>query len=540
MTGRTIFRTSWLFVLPSVLVVAGSVLVAGVGKGAPKSTDAKSASAADVNRRNADGSTPLQWAVYDGDASEVKRLLGAGADVSLPNNYGATPMSLAAEVADTAILKLLLEAGANADSPNQDGQTALLTVARTGNVDAAKLLLDHGATIDAREGFGGQTALMWAAARRHPEMIELLLARGAGANLASTNRDYQRHVTAEGRPKSLDSGGLTALLYAARENCIACVDALLKGGADIDLPDPDGVSPLNVAIMNANWDLAKKLVDAGADVNQWDIYGEAALYNAVGFVARADGGRASIDPPNATKGMDVVRLLLDKGADPNMQLFFRPANVRGSTNGRGSTALIRAANSLDKPMVKLLLEHGADATLYTGDRQTPIHAVLAGGGGAAIALSNGAAAPGRGREDDAIELIKMFHDAGTDVNVVALVNHIEEVRGGSALHYAVRKRYKEVIKLLASYKIDMNLKDQDGLTALDYTQSRGFMPFMALQTPIFKDEAALLRELGATVLMPKDPVWPVLGPPQGMWPDIWPLGEPVAHEPIYQHKKLAD
>ena len=81
----------------------------------------------------------------------------------------------------------------------------------------------------------------------------------------------------------------------------------------------------------------------------------------------------------------------------------------------------------------------------------------------------------------------------------------------------------------------MNATDQDGLTALDYTQSRGFMPFMALQTPIYKEEAALLRELGATKQMAKSPSWPVLGPPQGVWPDIWPLGESQVHEPIYKH-----
>jgi ankyrin repeat protein len=142
---------------------------------------------------------------------------------------------------------------------------------------------------------------------------------------------------------------------------------------------------------------------------------------------------------------------------------------------------------------------------------------------------------GRVPEKTALELVKTLHDAGTDVNVVALVNHMEEVRGGSALHFAVRKRYKEVIKLLAAYGIDMNLQDQDGLTALDYTQSRGFMPFMANQTPVYKDEAALLRELGATVMMKQDPVWPVLGPPQGLWADIPPLGEPVVHEPVYRH-----
>jgi ankyrin repeat protein len=168
----------------------------------------------------------------------------------------------------------------------------------------------------------------------------------------------------------------------------------------------------------------------------------------------------------------------------------------------------------------LLLEHGADATIYQADRQTPIHAVLAG----------------RANEKDAIELIKLFHEAGTDIDVVALIVHIEEVRGGSALHYAVRKRYKEVIRLLASLGADMNLKDQDGLTALDYTQSRGFMPFMAIQTPLYEDEAALLRELGAHVTMAKEPVWPVLGPPQGMWVDIWPVGEPVEHPPVYTHR----
>jgi ankyrin repeat protein len=130
----------------------------------------------DVNRRNPDGSTPLQWAVFKGDVAEARRLLRAGADVSLANNYGATPMSLAAEVGNTDMLKVLLEVGADADSPNPDGQTALQAVARTGNVEAAQLLLSRGATVDAREKWGGQTALMWASARRHPEMMRLPIA----------------------------------------------------------------------------------------------------------------------------------------------------------------------------------------------------------------------------------------------------------------------------------------------------------------------------------------------------------------------------
>jgi ankyrin repeat protein len=472
----------------------------------------------DVNHRDVDGSTRLQWAVHAGDIAEVKRLLRSGADVSLANNYGATPMSLAAEVGNTEILKLLLDAGADADSPNPDGQTALLAVARTGNVEAAQVLLHHGATVDAREKWGGQTALMWASARRHPEMMQLLISKGADVNARSIDRNYQRHVTAEGRPKRLDSGGLTPLLYAARENCTACVEVLLKNHADIELPDPDGVSPLLVAIMNANWDLARQLILAGADVNQWDIYGEAPLFTAIGLRNRIDGGHASIDPLNKTDGLTIVKALVEHGADPNMQLFFKPADVRGTTSTRGSTPLIHAANNGDLEVVKLLLEHGADATIYIADRQTPIHGVLAG----------------RASEQQALALIRILHKAGADVNVIALVNHREEIRGGTALHYAVRKRYKEVIKELASYGIDMDAKDQDGLTALDYTQSRGFMPFMALQTPVYKEEAALLRELGATKLMDRSPVWPVLGPPQGIWADIWPLGESQVHEPVYK------
>ena len=475
---------------------------------------------ADVNRRNPDGSTPLQWAVYEGNLAEVKRLLRAGANVSIANNYGATPMGLAAEVGNADMIAVLLEAGANADSPDPDGMTALQMVARTGNVKAAQLLLDAGATIDARENWGGQTALMWASARRHPAMMQFLISKGADVNARSTVRDYQRHIQAEGRPKSLDSGGLTPLLYAARENCLACVEVLLKSGADINLPDPDGVSPLLVAILNANWDLAERLIVAGADVNQWDIFGETPLFTAVNLRSRLDGGRgASIDPINKTTGTAIVKMLLERGANPNAQLFFQPANLSGNTNTRGSTPLIRAANNGDTEMVKLLLEHGADASIMMADRQTPIHAVIAG----------------RSNEKQALELINLLHKAGADVNVVALINHPQEIRGGTALHYAVRKRQKEVIKLLASLKIDMNAVDQDGLTALDYTQSRGFMPFMALQTPIFKEEAQLLRDLGATKLMDRSPMWPVLGPPQGVWTDIWPLGESAVHDPVYKH-----
>lgn len=148
----------------------------------------------DVNERGPDGSTPLQWAVYDQDVEKIRELIRAGADVNAANNFGANAMQLAAEVAHREILDLLLDAGADVDSPNPEGQTALMLVARTGDVAAAKLLVKNGATIDARESWGQQTALMWASARRHPAMMDLLIREGADINAISAVRDYNSHV----------------------------------------------------------------------------------------------------------------------------------------------------------------------------------------------------------------------------------------------------------------------------------------------------------------------------------------------------------
>jgi ankyrin repeat protein len=133
----------------------------------------------DVNARLPDGSTPLQWAVYRRDAGKVQQLLRAGADVSLANNYGATAMSIAAEAGDANIIRMLLKAKADPDSPNAEGQTALMAVARTGNVEAATLLVRAGAKVNAREKWGNQSALMWAAAQRQPEMVRFLVRLGA-------------------------------------------------------------------------------------------------------------------------------------------------------------------------------------------------------------------------------------------------------------------------------------------------------------------------------------------------------------------------
>jgi ankyrin repeat protein len=472
--------------------------------------------------RGPDGSTPLQWAVYRNDVAEVKRLLKSGAKVAEANNYGATPMEMAAETGNTPILTLLIAGGANADSANAEGQTALMAVARTGNLEAAKLLISHGATVDAKERWGGQTALMWASARRHPEMMELLIAHGANVNAKSAWRYWERHVTAESRAKRTNAGGLTALMYAARENCPECIEVLLKHHVDVDLPDPDGVAPVTFAILNRNWDIARRLIEAGADVNQWDIYGQAPLYAAVVNSNIAPpglfgGGPAMnpLDPPEKATGRDIVALLLDKGANPNMQLFMRPAGRGAGGAARGSTALMAAAAEDDAALVKLLLKHGADAKLYQADNQTPLMAALGGrgsfgGGGAANAFG-------------AAEVLKLLHDAGADVNVMSLQHHLLRTRGGTALHFAVRANAPQAVKLLVSWGIDVNAKDPDGLTALDYAMGRGYVPFLQQAQPPRLEMAKLLRDSGATVELAKIPEWPPVGPPIGYEATIWPL-----------------
>ncbi len=205
-----------------------------------------------------DGSTPLQWAVFEGNIVEVKRLLAAGADPNAVNDYGVDAMQLAADASDTELLRLLLKAGANPNSVNPDGETVLHLVARSGNLDAAKLLVNAGAQVDARERFGGQTPLMWATARRHPDLVQFLASKGADVNARSAVRDYLRVATAESRAKHLDRGGFTPLMYAARENCRECVPILLKHRADVSVPDPAGMPPLFIAMMNGNWDIAKR------------------------------------------------------------------------------------------------------------------------------------------------------------------------------------------------------------------------------------------------------------------------------------------
>ena len=306
------------------------------------------------------------------DPDLVRQLLRAGAKAGSRNDYGATPLSEAALLGNTDIVRMLLEAGADVESPNPDGQTALMLVARTGNVEAATLLLARGATVDARERWRDQTALMWAVAQRQPAMVEMLLAAGADAEALSKVNEWQRQVSAEPRALHRPAGGLTPLLFAAREGCGDCARLLLDRGARIDAGDPEGNTPLILAILNMHFDLAAYLLDRGADPHRWDIFGRSPLYAAVDMHTIPRGGRPDGPSPDTTTALQLVERLLAAGVNPNAQLKLLPP-MRHVIDDRaidssiviGATPLLRAAKALDAPVIDLLLRHGAAWTSRT-------------------------------------------------------------------------------------------------------------------------------------------------------------------------------
>ena len=463
---------------------------------------------ANARTRDVDGTTALHWAAHVADAQLAHALLQAGADPKARNDYGATPMSAAAEVGATAVLKELLDAHADVESPNSAGQTALMVVARTGRLDAAELLLKHGAKVDAREQWGGQTALMWAAAQSQPEMIRLLVKHGAEVNARATSRDWQRRVTAEGRPKDMTHGGLTPLLYAAREGCLACVRELVNHKADLNLWDPDGITPLVMALLNIHWDVARYLVEAGADVNLWDIYGRTPLWCAVDMNTLPHGRRIDLPALDDTTGLQMVQMLLDKGANPNAQLKLRAPHRQVAFDrytepmlNVGATPLLRAAKAGDVPVVKLLLQHGALPDLPNFNGDTPLMAASG---------KDWINAPTRGAfftQDEAIKVYTLLRAAGADVKART---HFDQ----TALHSAALHGWNEIVKRLVADGADVDAQDDNTLTPLDFAMGRIPKEFNAVIAVPRPDTVALLKSLGARLEHPNLPPWPAASTPK--------------------------
>jgi uncharacterized protein len=447
------------------------------------------ATAQTVFEDTGDGTTPLHWAVYHNQVREVDKLIAAGADVNARNDYGSSPLSEAAITGNVEVIRKLLAAGAKVEQANADGMTPLMIIARTSNVEAAKLLLKQGAQVNAREQWRGQTALMWAAAEAQPAMVKLLIEHGADVNARSRVNDWERQVTAEPRKQARPAGGFTPLLYAARRGCAQCAQLLLDGGADINLGDPDRVTPLLLATLNLNFDTAALLVRRGADVNKWDTWGRAPLFAAVDVNTLPTGGRADRPSLDQTPGIELIAMLLKAGANPDMQLkLFPPYRSLRDDRGAdamltiGTTPLLRAAKAGDTQAVKLLLQHKAHVELPNINGITPL---LAAAGIGSSALDT------RGRyktEADAAESVKLLLAAGANV-------HSKDRNGQTALHGAASNGWDLAVTALVEGKADLFAKDARGRTPVDLTKGEAGTGGRAAGSVARPETEALLRKL---------------------------------------------
>ncbi len=454
----------------------------------------------DVNAADNNGTTALHWAVHNNDLPLVERLLKARARAEVRNDFGVTPLLEAALIGNEALIERLLKAGANIETTDADGQTALMLVARTGNLAAARMLIKRGADVNAAEKWRGQTALMWAAAQNQPEMVRELLRHGAKPDARSVVNDWKRQVTAEPRAQYRPSGGWTALLYATRQGCLPCVQALVNAGANPDLANPDNVSPLLMATLNFNFDTAAWLLSKGANPDKWDWWGRSPLYAAVDLNTIPQGGRADRPSPDNTTSIELIRLLLDARANPNLQLkLLPPFRAVGADRGAdlmlsiGATPLLRAAKAGDAAAVQLLLEHGALPNLPNETGITPLMAAC-GLGSTNIDTRGRYIADGENPiiQKEAIETLKALLAAGADING-------RDDRGQTPLHGAAFWGWNDVVKFLVAHDAQLDARDKKGMTPVDSAMGRAGGNGRGGATIIIRKEtAALLQELMAT------------------------------------------
>ncbi len=511
---------------------------------------------ADVNAAQTDGATAIQWAAYRDDLEMADVLIAAGANIKLANREGATPLYLASLNGSAAMIDKLLKNGADANDSGPQGETPLMLVARTGNLDAIRLLLDHHADVNAKDKLRGTTALMWAIDQSHPEAVKFLIEHGAEVSAATfidtrnsrnnlANTVTQRLRSSFGvlgkrgpgndgtppppegaaapkapapptqpngedevvsffrRPAKKDGGGLTPLVYAARENCMECARILVEAGADVNQRTFYGWTPLLVATQNRHYKLGAYFLEHGANPNTPNNGGWSPLYLATDN-RNIEGGDYPVRAPDMDH-LDFIKLLIAKGANVNARVCgveSKPDKCTGdSTETRtnftmqwlfedGATPFLRAAQSGDVTLMKLLLEHGADPKIVTAHNVTAL-AVASG-----IGWVEGVTFEWSPEEN--LEAVKMCLDLGLDPKTA-------DDEGRTALHGAAHKGRLEVIQMLVDRGADLNAHDGGsrdsvngallGKTWIPIDWARGLVRVGVQSAIPHPDAAALLAKL---------------------------------------------
>jgi ankyrin repeat protein len=443
---------------------------------------------AEVNTPQGDGTTALHWAALNNDPQMVQLLVAAGANLNAATRVGGlTPIAMGCTKGYAPVIKALLDAGASANTSVEGGlATCLMLAASSGNAQSVELLLDHGADVNAKESRHGQTALMFAATKNRADVIKVLMKHGADSAVASTVvRLARRRTDADGNPlaetgapkapgsdeearlaalmaardaRATVLGGMTALLFAARDGGLEAAAALVEGGADVNLPHAgDKTTPLIMAINNAHFELGKFLLEHGADPNTTNDDGLAPLY------ATIDTEYASVSwtPPAITMQekvthLELLKALLDRGAKPNVRLarklWYRPTDHDQAWTGTvGTTPFWRAAASNDLAAMKMLVAYGADPLIPSNEDVTPMMAA-SGIGWSAGTTKN---VPGSW-----LPVIEYCLEFGGDVND-------SDVFGYTPLHGASYRGDNEVVKFLVAKGAKVNIKSNTEMTLTD-------------------------------------------------------------------------
>jgi ankyrin repeat protein len=482
----------------SIVALLAALLLAGPG---PAAADQRLVPA-DVNAADADGMTALHWAVWADDEAKAEDLIRAGANVRAASAFGLAPAYIAAEHGNTAIVRRLLDAGADVNTTDRTGDTLLMAAVRAGTLELVRLLVDRGAPVNAAEPELGHTALMYAVRADNPALVTLLLQRGAaieartrvGARPAvrppgTGGGSHGVGIVRSGVPSQGEQlptpGGMTPLLFAARDGCLAAAAALIAAGADLNAADPNGMTPLMLALTNNQLPVAQLLVDRGADVRAADWYGRTPLWAAVeirNLDLRPSATEHGVDRDAALR---LVTSMLERGVDVNARVKEFPPQRRhmlplGSlewVDFTGQTAFIRAAQSADVPVMQLLLSKGADPQIATFNRTT---ALMAAAGVNWVGAQTYSESPSRW-----LEAVRLCLERGADVNAV-------NDMGLGAVHGAANRGSDDIIELLAKHGARLDVPDKQGRTP--YIWAEGV--FLATNSPVAKPSTmALIKRL---------------------------------------------
>ena len=479
--------------IPVVIIVCGAPVVSLHAAGDPSIATAAMnrdtaavraliARKVDVNAVGSDGTSALHWTVRSGDVETARLLIRAGANARLANRLGVTPLSMATANGDAEMIRLLVDAGAEVNTPDIAGETPLMSAARSGVVAAVNLLLDKGAAIEAKDRTSQQTALMIAIRENHGDVVTSLIAHGAQVNARTRignppNWTLPNSVPGFGHgigivrgglpprgSRGPIAGGMTPLLYAARDGRLEIVRALLTAHADIELADPNGITPLISAVTNNHPDVARFLIDKGANIQTADWYGRTALWAAI-ETRNMDVDNATFENSiNRAPFLDLITLLLDKGADPNVRVkevppirraFLRVTGSLSWVDFTGQTPFVTAALAGDVAVMRLLLAHKADPKIPTFDGTTALMAAAGVNWVFNQTYDEGQA--------HLLEAVKLCYELGLDVNAVNSM-------GLTALHGAANRGSDEIITFLAEKGARLDFKDKEGRTPMVWAE----------------------------------------------------------------------